>query len=453
MPPSLPSVPPSLPFVFDATLAVVSASIEQRTATVTAAVAASVAVSVTASATASASTGGALPALLAAQRFSMYGGLGGGGSGIAERACASKTANPLMGQFGVASWFSDHTAQNASCEVAELDSANLTQQRRQLQSGRRERAGEDSADRSNQVQFHLLFLLGDTVGSLVVLMLFVVALQTLILAYYGFRVNRRYYRALASGAPAKKLPIFRALPSSFVFPHMQLLLLMSFASGLTTNTVSVYGVNAAGLTISTVLYAFSLSTSVLLVAFLAWQLLAVVRFHLAAGKALWVAEPPVESVDEMDDPLLRLLARLKLMRPRMRGRGEYAPAEDAMAEPARTQRALRRAMTWGGILECLPWIRKRQVRAYDGGPALAVCTTFSPSPCVPALSALARVCRPRLSSGRARHEDPVIDPYMTYAFTYTCIRHEDPAIDPSVGYSAEARRGSSSLVACMHTCI
>jgi len=191
-------------------------------------------------------------------------------------------------------------------------------------------------------------------------MLIVVTLQTLVLASYGFRINRRYYRALAAGTPAKMLPRFRALPSSFIFPHMQLLLLMSFASGLTTNTVSVYGVDAAGLTISTVLYAFSLTTSVLLMAFFAWQLLAVVRFHRSAGKALWVAEPPLESVHEMDDPLLRLLARLKLMRPRMRGRGEYAPAEDAMAEPARTQRALRRAMTWGGILECLPWIRKRQ---------------------------------------------------------------------------------------------
>ena len=72
---------------------------------------------------------------------------------------------------------------------------------------------------------------------------------------------------------------------------------------------------------------------------------------------------------QVDDPLLAMMGKLRLTRPRLRGRGGYEAPEEDGVEPARTERALRRAFCFsprwpwrcglkgeraGDVLETLP---------------------------------------------------------------------------------------------------
>ena len=68
--------------------------------------------------------------------------------------------------------------------------------------------------------------------------------------------------------------------------------------------------------------------------------------------------PCQATITDMDDPALRLLAKCKLIRPRGRCKGEYAPES---IEPARTVRFVRRALTMGGVFPCMP--------RFCGGPS------------------------------------------------------------------------------------
>ena len=58
----------------------------------------------------------------------------------------------------------------------------------------------------------------------------------------------------------------------------------------------------------------------------------------------------------MDDPLLRMLALCKLIRPRSRYKGEYKRVN---SEPARTVRCVHRTYTLGGLVPFLGRLRKK----------------------------------------------------------------------------------------------
>jgi hypothetical protein len=65
---------------------------------------------------------------------------------------------------------------------------------------------------------------------------------------------------------------------------------------------------------------------------------------------IWQGEDELESYDDMDDPLMRLIWRCSrgYLKPVLRMKGEYAPPEEATEEPGRTERALKRA-AWFGL--------------------------------------------------------------------------------------------------------
>ena len=80
------------------------------------------------------------------------------------------------------------------------------------------------------------------------------------------------------------------------------------------------------------------------------------------------AEKPQNNA-EVDDPFFALMVNMRLMRPKLRSRGGFEAPEEDGREPARTERALRRAFCWsprwpwrcggkeeraGDVLETLP---------------------------------------------------------------------------------------------------
>ena len=119
---------------------------------------------------------------------------------------------------------------------------------------------------------------------------------------------------------------------------------------------------------------WSISLSVLVMLGIFWfvltELLTLRTFRRVHHADTWQgAEKPCSNA-EVDDPFLALMGKMRLMRPRLRGRGGFEAPEEDCAEPARTERALRRAFCWsprwpwrwcckgdaraGDVLETLP---------------------------------------------------------------------------------------------------
>ena len=85
---------------------------------------------------------------------------------------------------------------------------------------------------------------------------------------------------------------------------------------------------------------------------------------------MWQSNEKPLNIAEVDDPCLALLGRMRILRPKLRGRGGFEAPEEDNLEPARTERALRRALScgfWrycggqkerlGDVLETLPmWL-------------------------------------------------------------------------------------------------
>ena len=395
-----PAWPPSLPAVVSAATAAATEAIVATAATVKAAVAATVTASVVVSSAASvvASTaassaasaaagaassassssaatsvkpGGAVPALMGAQRFSMYGGAAGGGIGIVEKACVPQSSDPLMGRLGVWGMLggtteASDTSTNSSC-------ADATTRRRRLQSrgggggggggtsgGARNNNDQDgAASQQAAIEANLFYVLGDTVSTFVFVLLVTLAVQALALTYFARRANRKYYDAL--DAKATKLPRFRSLPAALIFPRFQVLTLTIFATGLFEASAAIFGayLGDIGLSVSVLILA-ALITAVVVVA-LAREAFKVWRFRTKHMTTVWQPTEPIASYGEMDDPILRLIYRCScgLLKPVLRMRGEYTPPEAAMAEPRRTERALQRASTCSIFFGCCASSPKR----------------------------------------------------------------------------------------------
>ena len=407
-------------------MAQMAASMQANRATVTAAVAASIAASVVATTVASAAAsaagsvvggvasssgggGGAVPALLGAQRFAMYGSLA-GGPGILAKACQPPETSLLLGRFGIAAglfgggvhadggsgvpsrFAGEAPADDGAVAVAD-EACSEQAQRRRLARGRTADAGGDAGNASGVstdasemdelVDAHLFLLLSDTVATLFVVMLSALAIHALALFAYATCRNRGYYRALAQ---AKRIPTatalfqsheqlqkppgaprYRGLPGTFVFPHLELLVLNVFVSGLIQASSTVYGTHAASYHLSRTLTLAAIVVFGAVLVFLAFQGRQILRFRRRFGSSMWAPAAAPASISDMDDPLLRLFARCRLLKPCMRVKGEYAIPEEATAEPGRTERAIQRALP----CRVLPWKPRRDEQKTDAEEAAA----------------------------------------------------------------------------------
>ena len=124
-----------------------------------------------------------------------------------------------------------------------------------------------------------------------------------------------------------------SLPDVLAWPNPEVLLIIFCGAGVMH--ASVQGV------IAQEALNFSIGGISVLGAFLLWEWYRVIRFQQQHGYDMFNEAIPAETVLEVDDPLLRLLARLGLLHPRDRFHGVFeAPAAD-LKEPARTLRLLK----------------------------------------------------------------------------------------------------------------
>ena len=230
----------------------------------------------------------------------------------------------------------------------------------------------------------------------------------------------------AGVSKAMRRPRFRALPSILLFPSLEKYLLFTFSPGLVAVSVAIIGAQARarpwvsqpGTTsprarASCVLQldrppssrptrppahpcaptlapspvcprcaqaggqheceAWSLALACMVLATIALfflsEFLTLRRFLRMHGDACWQGAEKPQARREVDDPFLALMGRMRLCRPRLRGRGGFEAPEEDCAEPARTERALQRALCitlrwpWrcgtkderaGDVLETLP---------------------------------------------------------------------------------------------------
>ena len=317
---------------------------------------------------------GAVPALLGAQRFAMYGSLANPKS-LEAMACEGTSPNIIMGML-----FAFFPRPSAAMSAGTNSTCGAASSGRRLQI---------ATEESPAVNALLLADLGDTVCTLLLLSIISFAVQGLLMLGYASTFNRKYHRALAASAStgqqtssstttesaksdinspslapdeaansgaggdvSLKLPAFRGLPSLATFPGFHLILLTTFATGLIETSSAVYGAYSADYAIRVGLITLALVVFALVLLSLVHQTAAIVRFHkhgLAAS--IWQQAEEPATIHDMDDPLLKLLAKCWLMgKPRSRCKGEYAPP--SQAEPARTERCIRRALTLGGLFPC-----------------------------------------------------------------------------------------------------
>ena len=214
----------------------------------------------------------------------------------------------------------------------------------------------------------LLADLTDSVSSFLLLCLASLAVELLLVLGYATIANRKYYqtvprrtasematsntsRQAASADPplarmVEQLPAFRSLPSLAVFPGMLLILLSLCATDLIQTSSAVYSAHATDYAVGGAIASFAIFVFFAAVAVLLHQVVSIVRFYKHDAPVVWQGAGTL-MVAEMDDPILRCLARCKLIKPRARCAGEYSPAR---IEPARTERTVKRALTFGGLL-------------------------------------------------------------------------------------------------------
>jgi len=142
-------------------------------------------------------------------------------------------------------------------------------------------------------------------------------------------------------------PKFHSVPVACLWPNPQVSVVIIFAGGLVEASTAVLGALASGVPISAPLATVSKVAPVLVAVFLLLQLRRLVHFHRAHMRTSWENSEPPADAKEIADPLLALLVRLRMLRPRPRERGGYVVPEQYAVEPQRTELALAEAFSCG----------------------------------------------------------------------------------------------------------
>lgn len=291
----------------------------------------------TASSATSVKPGGAVPALMGAQRFSMYGDAASGTS-TADKACQPYTPNYLMFQFGLWQLVEPSVAPALGLppnplNLKEADDTNATNSTngtalangtaaatnacgssRRLQewdwdggdaegwgaspfgfldsSGRRlQRKGggggggnnQGGKKRSAEVDYMLLAALGDQVTSGLAILIVLILVHEFLLLLFGHCINRKFYRALReeqrTGVLKERLPKFRALPTALVFPRFHVTLFTVVITGLMQTGANVLGTFLGPYEVASGLVGFSVLTVLFVCGALTHQALKVQLFY------------------------------------------------------------------------------------------------------------------------------------------------------------------------------
>lgn len=150
---------------------------------------------------------------------------------------------------------------------------------------------------------------------------------------------------VSSGTAPSRPPQFHALPPILRYPTLEKYMVFTFSPALVASATALIGAQAGGLH-KLELWSLSLASllCVLVGLFFARELQILRHFRRRHHDQCWHgAERPLGN-EEVDDPLLALAGRLRVMRPRLRGRGGFEPPDGDCHEPQRTEGALRRAL-------------------------------------------------------------------------------------------------------------
>ena len=133
----------------------------------------------------------------------------------------------------------------------------------------------------------------------------------------------------------------KPLPDALIWPNPEVMLLGFFAGGLTEAAASVIAASAAGVVRDDALVALAAICLILVVFFYVHEALRLVAFSKHhRHDVVRFRSPSVSSRHEMDDPLLKTMTRLRLVKPSLRIRGQLEPPEADVQEPKRTIRHL-----------------------------------------------------------------------------------------------------------------
>ena len=150
-------------------------------------------------------------------------------------------------------------------------------------------------------------------------------------------------RLKAVAASKKPPPTFRRLPTSLAWPVPEAITLLCFTPGIVSASSAVLGALVGGLAIGTSAVVLALMSLCLIAIFLGYEGVRLSRFSRRHRARCWVpAHEPTRTAD-VSDPLLRLLARWRMLGPHSRELGAFLPPSVDGEEPLRTERALEHA--------------------------------------------------------------------------------------------------------------
>ena len=138
------------------------------------------------------------------------------------------------------------------------------------------------------------------------------------------------------------------VPDLLYWPNLEVIVIILFAPGILFTAAQVFGdpYQKQGMH-----NAFAISAHILIFIFMLHEGLRISYFSWHYRKTLWAEADTIVSIEKMDDPLLKLLAKCKLVRPAARWSGSWAiPLADA-DEPSRSMRAF-----WSPLA---PWWLRR----------------------------------------------------------------------------------------------
>lgn len=371
----------------------------------------------------------AVPALLGAQRFAMYGRTGNGD----EPSTEPDPTGWMSGSFGlVPRWYSSRPSQEddqaRNSTESWNDSWNRSSDGRRLTAksasggGGTSIGGSDVGSQFDGTSTDMLVLdvrdmFADRLVCTMASMAVVISLRYFLLLWWLYRANRKYYRweakheacenqlsslregttnaestthapmhdepkkpprsvgyscksstvsmrAVLGVSPAPvapdvpkafkrfrqrrdKKPNFRGLPSPLLWPNPETLIMLIFMGGLLESSTALLGARAGGYPVPATLVALACVSLALVSVFVLSQCYKLACFYRKHTGNAWECAVKPTLGKEVEDPVLALLHRLRLLSPVGRTRGEWKIPEDERCEPQRTELALAEAFNCG----------------------------------------------------------------------------------------------------------
>jgi len=148
-------------------------------------------------------------------------------------------------------------------------------------------------------------------------------------------------------AKVTEQPPYHSLPQALLWPNPEVSLMIVFSCGLVEAACAILGALAGGYDMSPTHVALACIALSMVLAFDVSQMRQLVHFYRVHMSVCWTYQDHPSSRSQIEDPLLALVCRLRLIRPRNREQGAFdVPGQEA-SEPQRTELALAEAFSCG----------------------------------------------------------------------------------------------------------